>query len=220
MNFSFKTFKINSLLMSAALMLILQSASANESNLFDAIQINDFGLVAKSIDSNIKINSTNGSGDSPLLAAARIGNLKIMDLLLKHGANINQLDSKKRDILNIAISHQNPNLVRWALANKIDPTMVTSVYQGSALIYACHQGQVEIVNMLINAGAPLNRVNNLGWTALLETTILGDGSEKYQQIARSLVNAGADKVIEDRNGKAALYHAKERGHEEIIKILQ
>ena len=213
-----KKFKVGSLLISTALMFILQSANANE--LFHAIQKNDIDSVTQSLNKNTNINNLNENGDSPLLAAARIGNLKVMDLLLEHGANINQLDARKRDILNIAISHKNTKLARWALDNKIDPTMVTSIYQGSALIYACHQGQVEIVKMLIKAGAPLNRINNVGWTALLETTVLGDGSEKYQEITRLLVNAGADKSIKDRNGKTSLDHAKERGHKEIVKILQ
>ena len=201
-------------------MLTLQSANASDDVLFHAIQANDVGLITQSLSPNTDINRPNSSGDSPLISAARIGNLKVMDLLLKHGANINQLDAKKRDILNIAISHKNPDLARWALANGIDPTMVTSIYEGSALIYACHQGQVEIVSMLINAGAPLNRINNIGWTALLETTVLGDGSEKYQQITRLLVDVGADKTIADRNGKTPLDHAKERGHKEIVEILQ
>ena len=201
-------------------MFVLQSANASLSDLFLTIQKNDIELVTESLKENIDINRTNENGDSPLLAAARIGNLKIMDLLLKHGAHINQLDARKRDILNIAISHKNPKLAHWALDNKIDPTMVTSIYEGSALIYACHQGQVEIVKMLIKAGAPLNRINNLGWTALLETTVLGDGSEKYQEITRLLVNAGADKSIKDRDGKTPLDHARERGHSEIVKILQ
>lgn len=220
MNFSSQFFRVKSLLLSSVLMLTLQSANASEDGLFHAIQANNVGLITQSLSPNTDINRPNSSGDSPLISAARIGNLQVMDLLLKHGANINQLDAKKRDILNIAISHKNPDLARWALANGIDPTMVTSIYQGSALIYACHQGQVEIVNMLINAGAPLNRINNIGWTALLETTVLGDGSEKYQQITRLLVDAGADKTIADRNGKTPLDHAKERGHKEIVEILQ
>lgn len=205
---------------SFALLLIVQIAKANEQNLFAAIQNNDTVEVARTLDSDISINKVNDNGDTPLLAAARLGNLEIMDLLLKRGANINQLDSRKRDILNIAISQKNPELVRWALANNIDPTMVTSIYQGSALIYACHQGRVEIVRMLINAGAPLDRINNIGWTALLETTILGDGSINYQQIAKLLVDAGADRSIKDRDGKTPLDHARARGHEEIVKILQ
>lgn len=207
-------------LFSIGLLLFSQIAATSEQLLFSAIQKNDLAKVTQALKSTQAINSVNASGDTPLLLAARSGNLAIMDLLLEQGANINQLDSSKRDILNIAISHKNPELVRWALDHQIDPTMVTSVYEGSALIYACHQGQVDIVNMLIKAGTPLDRVNNLGWTALLETTVLGDGSYAYQQITRLLVDAGANRNIKDRNGKTPLDHARQRGHHEIVKILQ
>ncbi|MGB0894580.1 MAG: ankyrin repeat domain-containing protein [Parashewanella sp.] len=220
MFFPFNKLKSNSLILGAALIFVVQSAHAEKNGLFSAIDKNDASLVTQTLRDKVDINAVNQNGDSPLLAAARIGNLKVMDTLLKYGANINQLDPKKRDILNIAISNRNPELARWALDNNIDPTMVTSIYQGSALIYACHQGQVEIVDMLIKAGAPLNRVNNIGWTALLETTVLGDGSKKYQDITRLLVKAGADISIKDRKGKTPLDHANARDHKEIVKILQ
>ena len=39
----------------------------------------------------------------------------------------------------------------------------------------------------------MNHVNDLGWTALLETVILGKGTEPWQQIVRILLAAGADR---------------------------
>jgi hypothetical protein len=38
-----------------------------------------------------------------------------------------------------------------------------------------HLGHDEIVRQLIAAGAPLDHVNNLHWTALIESIVLGDG---------------------------------------------
>ena len=43
------------------------------------------------------------------------------------------------------------------------------------LIAAAHRGHVDVVRALIAAKAPLNHVNNLGWTALLEAVVLGNG---------------------------------------------
>lgn len=201
--------------------LITAAGVAKADNLiFKAIAEGNQTALKASLETTTDIEGRNSQGDTPLLAAARSGNLVLMALLLRHGADINALDSTRRDILNIAISQGNSDMVRWALDNNIDPTMVTSVYSGSALIYACHQGQVEIVAMLIDAGAPLDRVNNLGWTALLETTILGDGSAAYQKIASLLVRAGADKTIADRDGKTPLAHARARSHTKVAAILE
>lgn len=44
-----------------------------------------------------------------------------------------------------------------------------------ALIAAAHLGHVEVVKALIAGKAPLDRVNNLNWTALIESIVLGDG---------------------------------------------
>ena len=64
-----------------------------------------------------------------------------------------------------------------------------------------------------------NHVNDLGWTALLEAVILGDGSTPYQQIVRVLLDAGADPAIADGNGVTALEHARTSCQTEVAGIL-
>ena len=66
----------------------------------------------------------------------------------------------------------------------------------------------------------VNHVNNLGWTALLEAVILGDGGEGHTEIVRMLLEAGADTTIADREGVTALEHARERGYTEMIRLLE
>jgi hypothetical protein len=51
----------------------------------------------------------------------------------------------------------------------------TNRYGGTALIPACHYGHVETVRLLLGTAIDVDHVNNLGWTALLEAVILGDG---------------------------------------------
>ena len=43
------------------------------------------------------------------------------------------------------------------------------------LIAACHYGHLETVQVLLATAIDVNHVNRLGWTALLEAVILGDG---------------------------------------------
>jgi ankyrin repeat protein len=73
--------------------------------------------------------------------------------------------------------------------------------------------------LLIVGGAPLDHINNLGWTALLEAVILGDGGEDHQKSAQALVEAGADRSIADRQGMTPLDHAKARNYVEMVRIL-
>ena len=87
-------------------------------------------------------------------------------------------------------------------------------------IAAAHLGLAEAVQHLIEGGALLDHVNNLGWTALIETVILGDGGPRHQATVKALVDAGADKTIGDRDGISPLQQAISRGYAEIARLLK
>jgi ankyrin repeat protein len=88
-------------------------------------------------------------------------------------------------------------------------------------------GSVAMAKVLLTAeyvvkhtDIDIDHVNDLGWTALLEAVVLGKGTERWQRIVRALVDAGADVSIPDKNGVTALQHARNRGFDEIVAILQ
>ena len=94
-------------------------------------------------------------------------------------------------------------------------------YNGSALIPACERGHVETVRLLANTkNYPVDHVNRLGWTGLMEAIVLGDGSKKYQQIVQILKDAGAKMDIPDSDGVTPLQHAQQRGYKEIVAIIK
>jgi hypothetical protein len=76
-----------------------------------------------------------------------------------------------------------------------------------------------MVRALLETEIDVDHVNNLGWTALLEAVILGDGGKAHQRIVRMLLDAGADRSIADRDGVTALEHARERGYAEMVAML-
>ena len=111
-------------------------------------------------------------------------------------------------------------MVRVATSVGGNPANVTSIYDGTALIAASHLGHGEVVRALIEAKAPLDHINNLGWTALLEVVILGDGGPRHLDTARALVEAGADGTIADRQGQTPLDHARLRGYADMTALLE
>ncbi len=148
-----------------------------------------------------------GSADAALAALARAG------------ADLNLLDAERYDVVTIAAVADDPELVSLAieLGNRAD--LVTSIYDGTALIAAAHLGHAEVVRHLIAGGAPLDHVNNLGWTALIEAVVLGDGGPAHIATARALLEAGADAQIGDSRGVTPLQHARQRGYAEMAELM-
>jgi ankyrin repeat protein len=101
-----------------------------------------------------------------------------------------------------------------------NPGQTTSRYDGTALIAAAHLGHDEVVRRLIAAGAPLDHVNNLHWTALIESIVLGDGGPRHQRTLAALLDAGASVKLTDRQGNTPLQLAKARGYTAMVKLLE
>jgi len=76
------------------------------------------------------------------------------------------------------------------------------------------------VRILLATAIDKDHVNRLGWTALLEAVILGDGGNAHTEIVRLLVEAGAKPDIADRDGVTPLGHARRRGYAAMVGILE
>ena len=140
--------------------------------------------------------------------------------LLKAGADANALDAQRYDIVTIAAVADDVEMLKLALAGGCKAGNITSPYDGTALIAAAHLGHDEVVRILIAAKAPLDHVNNLGWTAVIESIVLGDGGRRHVATLAALVQAGANVNLADRNGATPLALAKGRGYTEMVKILE
>lgn len=140
--------------------------------------------------------------------------------LIRLGADPNKLDVDRYDIITIAAVANDLPMLKVALEGGGNPRAVTSRYDGTALIAAAHLGHAEVVRMLIAAHAPLDHVNNLRWTALIESIVLGDGGNNHTETLRALVDAGANVNIPDGSGATPLQLARSRGHRDMVAILE
>ena len=77
-----------------------------------------------------------------------------------------------------------------------------------------------MVRQLIAAGAPLDHVNNLHWTAVIEAIVLGDGGPRHQATLKALIDAGANRQLKDRQGNTPLQLARSRGHSQMVRMLE
>ena len=167
-----------------------------------------------------KADAVDGHRRTPLHVAAHFGHRGAAQALLNGGANPNALDAQQYDIVTIAAVNNDVPMLKLALAVGCSPKNITSPYQGTALIAAAHLGHAEVVRVLIAAGAPLDHVNNLGWTALIESIVLGNGGRHHADTLEALVKAGANVNLADRAGATPLKLAKARGYSEMMRILE
>jgi ankyrin repeat protein len=103
----------------------------------------------------------------------------------------------------------------------LDPDVtLRNRYGGVSIIPASERGHVAYVRWALQHTAiDVDHVNDLGWTALLEAVVLGEGTERWQRIVGILLRNGADPTIPDRDGVTALEHARARGYDEIAALL-
>ncbi len=192
----------------------------NYTGLHKAAHENDLVEISKLIIGGADINERDGSKRTPVHIAAFASNDEALVALAKAGADMNSLEGGLYDAVTIAAVADDPELMSLALKHGNRADLTTSVYDGTALIAAAHLGHAEVVRRLIKAGAPLDHVNNLNWTALIEAVVLGDGGANHIATVKALVEAGADISIGDRDGVTPLEHAENRGYEEIAKIIR
>ena len=154
------------------------------------------------------------------MVAAYTRNHAVATALINAGADVNARDNERYDLLTIAAVLNDLEMVKLAIAAGADTGLITSPYDGTALIAAAHLGHVDVVRALIDGKAPLDHVNNLGWTALIEAIVLGDGGPRHVAIVRALLAAGANPDLPDRNGDTPLALAQQRGHTAIAGIVR
>jgi len=187
--------------------------------LFKAAQEGDVTTIRQLVAGGANVNARDQRGRTPVHVAAFASEGEALRTLAEAGADMNALDGQAYDVVTIAAVADDPELMSIAIELGNDPGLTTSPYDGTALIAAAHLGHVEVVRRLIAAGAPLDHVNNLHWTAVMEAVVLGDGGENHQAVLDALLKAGSDRMLADREGVTPLRHAESRGYSEMAKRL-
>jgi uncharacterized protein len=159
-----------------------------------------------------------GAQRTPLLLAVRANRIEAARLLIDAGADLNAKDAIQDTHFLFAAAEGRIEILQHILASGRANLKDTNRFGGIGLIPAAHHGHVDTVRLLLATDIYIDHVNYLGWTALMEAVILGDGGHVHQQIVRLLVDAGA-RGIPDRDGKTPLQHAEAMGYVEIASIL-
>jgi uncharacterized protein len=192
----------------------------NYSGLHAAAAKGDWAAIERMVRAKAPIDARDGLGRTPLHVAVYMRQQEAARALLRLGADANALEAQQYDIVTIAAVADDVPMLMLALEGGCKATNITSPYRGTALIAAAHLGHDVVVRTLIKAGAPLDHVNNLGWTAVIEAIVLGDGGKRHLAVLKALIDAGANINLPDRSGNTPLTLAKKRGFQEMVAILE
>ena len=177
-------------------------------------------LIERWVRAGANPNSRDSNRRTPLMVAVYARHTAAAEALIKAGANVNAFDKARYDALTIAAVANDAVMLKLLLASGANAKAITSPYDGTALIAAAHLGHVEIVKALIAAKATLDHINNLGWTALIEAIVLGDGGKRHTEVVKALIAARANLNIPDKAGTRPLKLARSRGYTDIAKLLE
>ena len=172
------------------------------------------------IEGGADLGMRDSRGRTPLHVATYARQREAIRLLAKAGAKLDLLEDDRYDAVTIAAVADDAATLSLLLSLGASAKQTTSRYDGTALIAAAHLGHDEVVRRLIAAGAPLDHVNNLHWTALIESIVLGDGGPRHQRTLAALVDAGADLRLADRQGNTPLKLARSRGYGAMVEKLK
>lgn len=93
-------------------------------------------------------------------------------------------------------------------------------YDSTPLHYACREGHLEAVNLLIKGGANVNAKNDYSTIyPIFEAINSVNNQENYFLIIQSLIEGGADIDKVDSFGNTLLHHAIEKENRELIELL-
>lgn len=147
--------------------------------------------------------------DSPILMlAVDADNVELVELLLDHGAEIEEEDesaSYAPTALSRAAKNGSKDLVSCLIRRNADVNRPNKVEDKPVYVAARH-GHAEVLQLLLDAGADVNVYTSDGWGPL---HIARDSSE----VARVLLKNGADV-----NHGSPLYYASGQNWPEVVKM--
>jgi len=177
-----------------------------------AIKEKQFELVKALLQEKAQVNAQRNDGLSALHFAT--ASIKIFEILIEHGANINL----KSDIYGTPMTRAailgHLDVVKYLIEKKADINVKTATGE-TPLMAAAEHGYFEIVKALLQEKAEVNPQMNDGSSALHFAA-----SQGHFEIVKALLEKKANVNAKTNKGSYALHFAAQLGHFEIVKELQ
>ncbi len=198
-----------------------KSLSPEEREFFSAVKSGDNKRVEEILSKeDIDLNIQNERGLTALMIAAELGHERVVESLLKHGADPN-IESKnikhstwdQSTALHTAVRKGNVKLIKILYDYKADLDKGDWM-DYTALNQAAAENNENVVQTLLKLGADPNKENELKETTLHEAARMG-----HTNMIIALVTNGANIDAKGREGQTALHWAAWNGHAGLVQAL-
>ena len=160
------------------------------------------------------VNTRGGFLGTALHAASRMNHLKLVQSLLRHGADVNAHGLWGRTPLVFASEWGHLEVVRLLLEHSADVNAKDDDDGWTSLHQAAIHGHFEIARTLLKHNADTNARDCSGCTPLHVASPCG-----RVDIVQLLLNHGADPMARDTNHQTSLHIASSEGHLDIVYLL-
>ncbi len=189
-------------------------------NLRQAASRGETAAVRRLLGEGAAVDAQDQQRQTPLLLAVSAGHTDAARALIEAGADINAQAGNRDTPWLLAGARGRTEILKLMIPRGPDLT-IRNRYGGNALIPACERAHVETVRLLLaETKIDVNHVNDLGWTCLLEIVILGDGGTAHQDVARMVLDAGANPNFADKEGLSPAFHARQKGQVKIAELIE
>lgn len=142
--------------------------------------------------------------------------LKIMEALLRHGANVNDRDQHDSTALNYAAGWIDDREIDLLISYGADVNNSNATGE-TPLMQAAADDNEAGVKTLLKHHAEVNKQSKSGGTALMYAAM---GSDNSLGIVKDLIDHHADIRLKDEHGYSALTFAMHPGAREIVRVLR
>ncbi|GHF71147.1 ankyrin repeat domain-containing protein [Streptomyces sp. NRRL_ISP-5395] len=194
--------------------------NALDHDLLTAARTGDTDRVRTAIEGGARVDVRDEELRTPLLLAVHGDHVEAARLLVAAGADPNAQD-RREDSPWLATGVTGSVAMLHVLLPAGPDLTLRNRFGGTSLIPASERGHVAYVREVLRVtDIDVDHVNRLGWTALLEAVILGEGGLAHQQVVELLLAAGATRDLPDGDGVTPLAHAERRGFAELVALLR
>lgn len=200
---------------------ILDVLINSENQLFDINSRNDFGntylwpaviynknieVMKQLIDLGVNIDARGYKGETVLMALVQSYNerdiMERIELLIKNGANIHAVNEYEETILEIALSFNNLEVVKYFWDSKLryNQNEINELF-----FEAVTNENLAVVNFVFEKKPDINTRNYFGQTPLMKAALLNSNPE----VIEFLLEKGANPKLKDNESKTAHDHMKD-----------